>query len=222
MSRQKFCYFILGILSFFLTSSCITQDSSPPMYEIDQNTKTIFQKMRKIEDKLFEQKNVSRDNWKLVLVGDHETIKGDLCKDPSSTICSKYKGDHFQKLVAGNSYYEALYKNTKDLINAANTYFAGDVSVYTTDGVNAFKSEKYLNEIMPQLGKHELTLMDRGLINHLHTAGFGGVYWPAAVPLSYECFAPNHLSEKSRLLLQQARERVKLNHKRTMRAIDID
>ena len=113
------------------------------------------------------------DIWDLVLVGDHETVVKDLCKDVEGDC--DYKNSDFQKLIAGNEYFDKLDSEAQTKLLRANKYFSGNkVPVYDADGK---KLDKYLNQINTYLGTHELTLAKTSIIKFLHANDFGDIFW---------------------------------------------
>ena len=163
---------LLGALFFYSCSDDTTEESKNSITEA--TSEETESNLNIIREKLFALDAVSADEWALVLIGNHETVVGDICGD--SEDCS-VSTDHFELLREGENIFDLLDSKTQDLIAEANNFFAGDVTVY--DEANTARDE-FLNDIKPELGHHELALAKIAHIEPLHEAGYRKNFWPDA------------------------------------------
>ena len=129
------------------------------------------QNLVSIKSEIF--KSVDEGSWQLSIVGEYETIQGDLCADGAD--CISYTA--FQKLTPGNVVYEKLPSSIKQKLDKLNEYFKGkNVPAYDE---NQSKEIFDLNSINPILENHELALVDRSLIDslHEHDPPYGNIKW---------------------------------------------
>ena len=156
----------LFVLSLFLSPGCGDDQKDAN----EQAQRDLYE----ITEKIFALDEVSSGDWSLALVGNRETLVGDICGDSSS--CA-YSTDHFELLRKGENVFDRLDPGTQDLISKVNVYFSGDVSVYDAGNRKRFE---YLNDINPELGAHELTLVRVYQISLLRRALYGNSFWPDA------------------------------------------